>query len=167
MSAINITRKTYFALGILASGVTLAGCVLYLFGIYAALLFNIATFLSGAMVLMLGAAEGANSTQGKFCFAALALFIASLMGSQLGGLPAKLGGALAWPCFALPFWRESKPDSAQRTVSFLVMAAGVVQLVCSFLPLPSRLKGLLSLAIAGCQLALAYVLYSAEKARME
>ena len=41
---LNVTQKTYYALGVLASVLNLAGGALYLAGIYAALLFNIASF---------------------------------------------------------------------------------------------------------------------------
>ena len=51
---LNVTQKTYYALGVLASVLNLAGGALYLAGIYAALLFNIASFLAGAMMLMTG-----------------------------------------------------------------------------------------------------------------
>ena len=158
---LNVTQKTYYALGVLASVLNLAGGALNLAGIYAALLFNIASFLGGAMMLMMGAAEGVGSMHGKFCFAALALMILSLM----GGVPAKLGGALTWPCFVFPYWRESAEGTNRRTVSFLVLLAGGIQLAGSFIPLPGRLKACLSIAIAACQLLFAWLLYSEEKER--
>lgn len=161
MSNINITRKTYFALGMLAAATSLVGGVLYVFGLYARLLFNISSFLSGAMMLMLGAAEGVKTLRGRLSFAAAALTVVSLM----GGLLAKIGGALPWPCFAFPFWRESEEQSSLHTVSFLVLLAGGIQLAGSFIALPVRMRGFLSIAITLCQLMLCYLLYSAERDR--
>ena len=88
----------------------LAGSALYLAGVYASPLFNIASFLAGAMMLMTGACAGVKTRTGQFSLAATALAVFSLM----GGIPAKLGGALAWPCFAVPYWKQAEPDVYKR-----------------------------------------------------
>ncbi|BFJ85254.1 hypothetical protein WMO24_13590 [Ruthenibacterium sp. CLA-JM-H11] len=149
---LNVTQKTYYALGVLASVLNLAGGALYLAGIYAALLFNIASFLAGAMMLMTGACAGVKSLTGRLSLLAAALVVFSLM----GGVPAKLGGALAWPCFAAPYWKKGEP---LHTMVFLTFLAGGVQLVFSFVALPAALKACLAVVFAAVQLVLAYLLY--------
>ena len=83
---LNVTQKTYYALGVLASVLNLAGGALYLAGIYAALLFNIASFLAGAMMLMTGACAGVKSLTGRLSLLAAALVVFSLMGGVLAML---------------------------------------------------------------------------------
>lgn len=155
---LNVTQKTYYALGVLASALNLVGGALYLAGIYAALLFNIASFLAGAMMLMTGACAGVKTRTGQLSLLATALMVFSLM----GGVPAKLGGALAWPCFAAPYWKEEEPV---HTMVFLTFLAGGVQLVFSFVSLPSALKACLAMVFAAVQMVLAYLLYCGQRDR--
>ncbi|WP_367924146.1 hypothetical protein [uncultured Ruthenibacterium sp.] len=156
---LNVTQKTYYALGVLASALNLVGGALYLAGIYAALLFNIASFLAGAMMLMTGATAGVKTRTGKFSLLAAALVVFSLM----GGVPAKLGGALAWPCFAVPYWKQADPV---HTMVFLTFLAGGVQLVFSFVALPAALKACLAIVFAVIQLVLSYLLYCDERDKL-
>ena len=157
---LNVTQKTYYALGVLASVLNLAGSALYLAGVYASPLFNIASFLAGAMMLMTGACAGVKTRTGQFSLAATALAVFSLM----GGIPAKLGGALAWPCFAVPYWKQAEPVHTMVVLTFL---AGGVQLVFSFVPLPAAMKACLAIVFAAVQLVLAYLLYCGERDKAE
>lgn len=152
------TEKTYYGLGVAASALTVAGSAAYFLGIYTALLFNIATLLTALMMLMLLLERGAGDARGRALAAALVLALCQLA----PGIFSRLGGALAWPVFALPVWRQTREGEPLHSAAFLVMVAGAVQLVGSFLPLPAMFKAALAVAIAACQLALSVLLFRAK-----
>ena len=103
---LNVTQKTYYALGVLASVLNLAGGALYLAGIYAALLFNIASFLAGAMMLMTGACAGVKSLTGRLSLLAAALVVFSPDGRRARQTGRRAGLALL--CRALLEKRASR-----------------------------------------------------------
>lgn len=158
-SNINITKKTYYAMGVLGAALNVIGSLLAILGIYAGFLFNVATLLGGAMMLLLGAHEGVANLKGKLSFVALALMLFSMMKGYLG----LIGGALAWPCFAIADFTQTKEGDILHTAAFLVFICGAVQLVASFLTLPMRLKSCMAVAISISQLLFAYRLFCAEK----
>ena len=111
-------------------------------------------------LLLLAAGEGVKTLEGKAALAALLLQLVYFF----PGVPQKLGGALAWPVFAVPhFMAAAKEGDSLRTLSFLVMLAGGVQLVFSFVPLEAMFKGVLAVVIALSQLLLCAALAGREK----
>ena len=140
------TKKTYYIVGGCSAALALAGAALYLPGYYFDFLFTLSAILAGAMFLLVAAAE-------VYFFP---------------GVPQKVGGALAWPVFAAAhFMAAEKEGDNLRTLSFLVMLAGGVQLVFSFVPLGAMFKGVLAVVIALSQLLLCSSLAGREKRNME
>ena len=112
----------------------------------------------------MAAAEGAKTPEGKAALVALLLQLVYFF----PGVPQKVGGALAWPVFAAAhFMAAEKEGDNLRTLSFLVMLAGGVQLVFSFVPLGAMFKGVLAVVIALSQLLLCSSLAGREKRNME
>ena len=136
------TKKTYYIVGGCAAALALAGAALYLPGYYFDFLFTLSAILAVALLLQL-----------VYFFP---------------GVPQKVGGALAWPVFAAAhFMAAEKEGDNLRTLSFLVMLAGGVQLVFSFVPLGAMFKGVLAVVIALSQLLLCSSLAGREKRNME
>lgn len=145
------TKKTYYLVGGCSAALALAGAALYLPGYYFDLLFTLSAILAGAMFLLVAAGEGVKTPEGR---AALVALIFQLI-YFFPGVPQKVGGALAWPVFAAAHFSAAKQEGdVLRTLSFLVMLAGGVQLVFSFVPLSVMFKGVLAVVIALSQLLL-------------
>ncbi len=158
------TKKTYYIVGGCSAALALAGAALYLPGYYFDFLFTVSAILAGAMFLLVAAAEGAKTPEGKAALVALLLQLVYFF----PGVPQKVGGALAWPVFAAAhFMAAEKEGDNLRTLSFLVMLAGGVQLVFSFVPLGAMFKGVLAVVIALSQLLLCSSLAGREKRNME
>ncbi|MBP8854873.1 MAG: hypothetical protein KBG54_00030 [Oscillospiraceae bacterium] len=146
------TRKTDYALCVCAAFLTLLQCVLFIFGQNAALAGNIGTLLFGGGLLLL-AGSGKGLYRGTTLGAVMLLVLGLL--PSFGFLLA----ALAWPVFAFGYFKNG--SGKQKTLALVVMAAGAVQLVCSFLPLGQLWGGLVGAGIALCQLVFAVVLFQA------
>lgn len=157
--SLNFTKKTYFAVGILAGALNVLGGLAYMASIQAGALFTIASIATGAMLLLLGAAEGVKTLEGKCVFAALLLQLLYFF----PGVLMKVCGALVWPVFAFPYWKQSPAEDGTHTMAFLTMLAGGVQLLFSFVPLPTTFKAVLAVVIAAIQAVLAWMLYQDEK----
>ena len=98
----SVTRKTYYALGLLAAAFSLAGAFGVLFGQPFTLLDNLAFILTGMMFLLLAAIKGSPKQQKARYFACFFLMILSI-----GRLPVLAGRLLAasyWPAF---LWIET------------------------------------------------------------
>lgn len=160
--SLNFTKKTYFAVGMIAAALNLAGGVAYMVSIQATALFTIASIATGGMLLLLGAEEGFKTLEGKCVFVAL---LAQLL-YFFPGVLMKVCGAVIWPIFAFPYWKQSAKDDGTHTMAFLTMLAGGVQLLFSFVPLPGMFKAVLAVVISAIQLALAWMLYQDEKHRL-
>lgn len=161
---LSITKKTYYAIGIIAAALSLAGSLLYVPGIYIPLPFTVASIGTGLMLLLLLAAGDVKSREGSFTFLALLAQILYFF----SGVLMKVCGALVWPLFAFPVWRDTSDegdDAPLHTMAFVVMLAGAAQLLFSFVPLPRMWKALLAVAISACQAVLCWLLYGREKAR--
>ena len=128
----NITRKTFYGIGILSAALNILGGAMLLFSIRADLVFNIATVAAGVMMLMLGMVPG---IVGIVCAAA------------------------SWPVFAWPYFKASVPENGLHKAAFLVMVCGLVLLVGSFLPVPQMLAACIIIAVAAVQGLLAFLLY--------
>jgi heme O synthase-like polyprenyltransferase len=159
---LKFTDKTYYALGIVASTANIIGGAAFILGSYLSLIFSIASILGGAMMLFL--TSGAKGDRKK----QLMLFFSSIMllCSMLGGIIGTVGGALAWPLFALWYFLDTKGEESNvHTMAFVTMLCGVIQLALSFFPLEQRVMGCLAIAFAAVQGVFAWVLFQREKQR--
>ena len=98
---LNITRKTYYALGLLAAACSAAGAFGALAGQAFAVLDSIAFALTGMMFLLLAAVKGSPKQQKGRYFACFVLLILS---SCLAGAGGRLLAASYWPVF---LWVET------------------------------------------------------------
>ena len=92
----NITRKTFYGIGILSAALNILGGAMLLFSIRADLVFNIATVAAGVMMLMLATNLKEDPRGRNFCLAAALLTV-------LGMVPGIVGivcAAASWPVFA-------------------------------------------------------------------
>lgn len=102
---LNITRKTYYALGLLAAAASAAGAFGALAGQAMAFLDNVAFALTGMMFLLLAAVKGSPKQQKGRYFACFMLLILS---SCLAGPGGRLLSASYWPVF---LWVEVLRDA--------------------------------------------------------
>ncbi len=154
----NVTKKTYYGMGIVAAALTGLGGVLLILGSYAALLYNIATLLTGGMMLFMAAASRGQGKHAQMYTIGLVLLLAGLVPGVIG----KICGALAWPAFALPYFNETEKENPLHTIAYTVLLCGAVQLVGSFLPLSRMIAACISIAIAVAQGLLVWLLFQAE-----
>ena len=138
----NITRKTFYGIGILSAALNILGGAMLLFSIRADLVFNIATVGAGVMILMLATNLKEDPRGRNFCLAAALLTV-------LGMVPGIVGivcAAASWPVFAWPYFKASVPENGLHKAAFLVMVCGLVLLVGSFLPVPQMLAACIIIA---------------------
>lgn len=151
----NITRKTFYGIGVLSAALNILGGVMLLGSIRASLLFNIATVAAGAMMLLLAARGDSDARARRICLLAALLTV-------LGMVPGVVGivcAAASWPVFAWPYFGATAQDSPLHKTAFLVMVCGVVLLVGSFLPVPRMLAACIIIAVAAVQGLLAFLLF--------
>lgn len=98
----SVTRKTYYALGLLAAAFSLAGAFGVLFGQPFTLLDNLAFILTGMMFLLLAAIKGSPKQDKTRYFACFLLLILSTC--PLPALAGRLLAASYWPAF---LWAET------------------------------------------------------------
>ena len=113
----NITRKTFYGIGILSAALNILGGAMLLFSIRADLVFNIATVAAGVMMLMLATNLKEDPRGRNFCLAAALLTV-------LGMVPGIVGivcAAASWPVFAWPYFKASVPENGLHKAAFLVM----------------------------------------------
>ena len=80
----NITRKTFYGIGILSAALNILGGAMLLFSIRADLVFNIATVAAGVMMLMLATNLKEDPRGRNFCLtAALLAFLVMVCGLVL------------------------------------------------------------------------------------
>ena len=112
----NITRKTFYGIGILSAALNILGGAMLLFSIRADLVFNIATVAAGVMMLMLATNLKEDPRGRNFCLAAALLTV-------LGMVPGIVGivcAAASWPVFAWPYFKASVPENGLHKAAFLV-----------------------------------------------
>lgn len=121
---LNITRKTYYALGLLAAAASAAGAFGALAGQAMAFLDNVAFALTGMMFLLLAAIKGSPKQQkGRY----FACFVLVILSSCLAGPAGRLVAASYWPVF---LWVEALRDvSAAPAARTLTLCEG---LACVF-----------------------------------
>lgn len=160
---INITNKTYYALCVLGAGLTALGGAALIFGTYVGLLYNIVSILMAFAMMMLCLQKTLSRPHRYASAAATVLWLFTMMpGGEGWNIPAILGGALAWPAFAWPYFRAAAPESLVRRSASLVFVAGAAQLICSFAPLTARFAAMLSIAFALVYGLFAYLLFKGE-----
>ncbi len=159
---LKFTDKTYYALGIVASAANIIGGAAFVAGYYFSLVFSVASIMGAAMMLFLtSGARGCKKKQLMLFFAAIMLLL-----SMIGGIVGSVGGALAWPVFALWYFLDTKgSENEVHTMAFVTMLCGILQLVLSFFPLSQRIMGCLAIAFAAVQGVFAWVLFQKEKQR--
>ena len=151
----NMTRKTFYGVGVVSAALNLLGGVLLMFSMRMALLFILATIGSGAMMLLVAMSLREDAHARSLCLAGALLTILGMMPGALGAICA----AAAWPAFAWPYFRASAPESGLHRAAFLVLVCGLVLLVGSFLPVPQMLAACIICAVAAAQGLLAWLLY--------
>ena len=122
----NITRKTFYGIGILSAALNILGGAMLLFSIRADLVFNIATVAAGVMMLMLATNLKEDPRGRNFCLAAALLTV-------LGMVPGIVGivcAAASWPVFAWPYFKASVPENGLHKAAFLVMVCGLWAVFC-------------------------------------
>lgn len=165
---LSITRKTYYALGLLAAACLAAGAFCVLIGQPLALLDSVAFALTGMMFLLLAAVKGSPKQDKKRYFACFLLLILSACG--LPAPAARLLAASYWPLF---LWVEVLRGSPAKNAARLLTACEL--LACLFwlgvsagglegLTLVANLFWLLTTLTRG---GAALVLYRAEANRTE
>ena len=147
----NITRKTFYGIGILSAALNILGGAMLLFSIRADLVFNIATVAAGVMMLMLATNLKEDPRGRNFCLTAALLTVL--------GMVRIVCAAASWPVFAWPYFKASVPENGLHKAAFLVMVCGLVLLVGSFLPVPQMLAACIIIAVAAVQGLLAFLLY--------
>lgn len=154
----NITRKTFYGLGVASSALNLLGGALLIFSMRMTLLFSLATVGAGAMMLLVATSQRGDAHARGLCLLGALLTIFGMMPGTLGAVCA----AAAWPAFAWPYFKASAPESGLHKAAFLVLFCGAVLLVGSFLPVPQMLAACIICAVAAAQGLLAWLLYREE-----
>ena len=154
----NMTRKTFYALGVVSSALNLLGGALLIFSIRMSLLFSLATVGAGAMMLLVATTQQEDAAARNLSLAGAALTAFGMAPGALGAIAA----AVSWPVFAWQYFKASEPESPLHRCAFLVMIGGLVVLVGSFLPMPQMLAACIILAVAAAQGLLAWLLYHDE-----
>ncbi|MBD5094655.1 MAG: hypothetical protein HDT26_10310 [Subdoligranulum sp.] len=154
----NMTRKTFYGLGVVASALNILGGALLIFSIQLSLLFSLATIGAGAMMLLVATTLQGDASARNLCLAGAMLTVIGMVPGALGAIAA----AASWPVFAWQYFKTSPQESPLHQCAFLVLICGVVLLVGSFLPMPQMLAACIILAVAAAQGLLAWLLYRGE-----
>ncbi|MEF9970025.1 MAG: hypothetical protein RR867_08095 [Ruthenibacterium sp.] len=152
---LTLSKKTYYGLGIVAAALTILGGLCLMFGTYAALLYNIASLLTGGMLLFLAATQREDKLR-RTCYLIATLCV---IAGMVPGVIGKIGGALAWPVFAIPYFKQTEETAIIHTASFLVILCGLAQFVGSFLPMTRMIAACVSIGIAAAQGMLVWLLF--------
>ncbi|MEG2436155.1 MAG: hypothetical protein RSB47_07490, partial [Ruthenibacterium sp.] len=120
-----------------------------------ALLYNIASLLTGGMLLFLAATQREDKLR-RACYLIATLCV---IAGMIPGIIGKIGGALAWPIFAIPYFKQTEQTTTIHTASFLVLLCGLAQLVGSFMPLTRMIAACVSIGIAAAQGMLVWLLF--------
>ena len=100
----NITRKTFYGIGILSAALNILGGAMLLFSIRADLVFNIATVAAGVMMLMLATNLKEDPRGRNFCLAAALLTVLGMVPGIVGiGVRPRRGLCLHGRISRLPF----------------------------------------------------------------
>ena len=132
-SRLSVSRKTYYALGMVAVALSMAGALFVLFGRGMALLDNIAFVLTGLMFLFLAAVKGSDKrekTRYFLCF--LLLLFGGGVVLVMPGLN-RVAAALCWPVF---LWYEELRQGGLRSPAWAVSGTEALSFVLWLLVVP-------------------------------
>lgn len=168
-SRLSITRKTYYALGVVAMALTMAQAILVLFGNNLMLLDNISFVLTGLMFLFLAAVKGSDKREKTRYFLCFLLLLCG--GGILLAVPGinRITAAMVWPVF---LWYEELRQGALRAQATAVSAAETVSFILWLLVVPGGVGGLrlaanfVWLAVTITRAWAIMVLYKRESARI-
>ncbi len=157
-------KRTLYNFGFIAGLCTAIASVLLIAGVYLGIMFTIASVLGSAMMFFITPSQEKPINKILCLFASVCLIFAMVGGSPqtLQGALASIAGAISWPVFALVHIKKSSDENIINTVSNLVIIAGVVQLVFSFVPLDENFIVVMAAAIGAAQSAFAFVLKNAQ-----
>ena len=142
-SKLSITRKTYYALGMVGVALSMAGSFFVVFSQGMALLDNIAFILTGLMFLFLASVQGSPKpvkSRYFFCFVLLLLGAGVL---YIVPLVNRLAAALCWPVF---LWAEEQRQGGLRSQAAAVSGVEAVSFVLGLLVAPGGMQGLIPVA---------------------
>ena len=92
----NMTRKTFYGLGVVSSALNLLGGALLIFSIRMSLLFSLATVGAGAMMLLVATTQQEDAPSRNLSLAGAMLTAFGMAPGALGAIAA----AVSWPVFA-------------------------------------------------------------------
>ena len=160
---LNITNKTYSAICVLCAGLTALGGVLLASGTYVSVLYNIVSILMAFSMMMLCVQKTLPKDFRYSAAASMVLWLFTMVPGTGGyNLLSILGGALAWPVFAWPYFRHADEESVVRKTASMVFVAGIAQLIGSFAPLSQMFAAILSVVFALIYGLFAYFLFKGE-----
>ena len=160
---INITNKTYYAICVLCAGLTALGGLLLVFGTYIGVLYNIVSILMAFCMMMMCVQKALPKEFRYSAAASMVLWLFTMVPTGEGyNLLSILGGALAWPVFAWPYFHRAQPESFVRKTGSMVFVAGAAQLVGSFAPLSQMFAAVLSVVFALIYGLFSYFLFKGE-----
>lgn len=168
-SRLSITRKTYYALGVVAIALSMAQAILVVFGSNLVLLDNIAFVLTGLMFLFLAAVKGSDPREKTRYFLCFLLLLCGA--GVLIAVPGvnRVAAALVWPVF---LWYEELRQGALRGQAMAVTAAEASSLILWLLIVPGGVGGLrlaanlVWLAVTVVRAWAVMTLYKRESARL-
>ncbi len=157
-------KRTLYTFGFVAGLCTTVASVLLIAGVYLGILYSIASVLGAAMMFFIAPSQETLSKKFLCLFASICLIIAMMGGSPqtLQGAIVSIAGALSWPLFAFLHLEKNSKDNVINTVANLVIVAGIVQLIFSFVPLDDNFIVVMAAAIGAAQTAFAFVLKNAQ-----
>ncbi len=155
-------KRTLYSLGLISGLFTIIGSAILLASDYIGALFTISSVFAAAMMFFI--APGFTKTSYKLLSLLSAIFVIIAM---FGGSPQNLSGAIsailgaiAWPLFAL-LHKEKSIDAMQNninTMANLVILAGALQLLFTFIALPDTMIIVLAMIIGVIQAVFAMIL---------
>ncbi len=134
-SKLSITRKTYYALGVVAAALSMGQAIMVLFGTSMELLEHISFGLTGLMLLFLAAVKGSDKREKTRYFLC---FLLLLFGSGMVlGLPwvDRVAAGLAWPVF---LWYEELRQSGLRSQAWAVSGTEAASFLLWLLVVPGK-----------------------------
>lgn len=140
---LSITRKTYYALGVLGTALSMGQAIMLLFGTSMNLLENIAFVLTGLMLLFLAAIKGSDGRDKARYFLC---FVLLLFGSGMVlGLPwvDRVAAGLSWPIF---LWYEEMRQGGLSRQAWAVTGTEVASFLLWLLVVPGQMAALMPAA---------------------
>ncbi len=160
------TKRTYYMLGVVCCLLNFAAGLLLIFSTPMGLLIDVAGIGTAAMMLFI-ITRTSVKMQKTTSFVACIFLIADMFLGTSNDAYAIIGlvcGALAWPIFALGYilGAEKTQDESVKTMANLVILAGVVQGVASFVGVSVEIGACIIMAISAVNGIFIYTLLKLE-----